>query len=191
MLLCFSCLPALILLHFVSFFGPPGHSSVSSSSSLTQFLLLVFSYTGFHPKYFASLSIVYISFTGPPTIVLCCAYYLLGCSYCLSLLSSSPLFSLHLPIGFSRMRFTIPCTCCPCRSPLLVASYLLPSFGFGCRCSLIPSPYLFTCAVFRGSLYRRSGSLGLVRASALAFSIYASFCFASASLLSGCSVAFA
>ena len=83
------------------------------------------------------------------------------------------------------MRFTIPCICCACRSPLLVASCLLPSFGFGCRCSLLPSPSLFTCAVFRGSLYWRSSSLGVVRASGLAFSLYVSFCFASASLLSG------
>ena len=43
--------------------------------------------------------------------------------------------------------------CCASRSPLLVTSCLLPSFGFGCRCYLLTSPSLFFPALSSGALY--------------------------------------
>ena len=133
------------------------------------FISLFFSFPGFHTRYFAFLSVVYPSFPGvlllfswvAPTIFLAATIVGLSLAFLLT--------SLRLPIGFSRMRFPIPCTCCPCRSPLLVASCLFPSFRDWVP--LLPSSFSvsFTCAVFRGSFYRRSSSLGVVRASALAF----------------------
>ena len=135
--------------------------------------------------------------------------YFSGCTFSRSLavvISLAPLFSLVAPSLF--LAAPIVCTslavllyfaspwlllyavhytmhCCASRPPLLVASCLLPSFGFGCRCYLLTSPSLFLPALSSGSLYRHSSSLAVVRASALALSFHVSLCLAGASLTYG------
>ena len=183
--LCFSCLHALIRLLFVSFFSLSGHSSVGSSSSLTRFLLLVFLFLyGFFIRDILLPRAYYIIFSrGLIFSLVAPTFFLAALLVC---------FSLEVLLYFASpshwlFSYAVHYTmhCCACRSPLLVAYCLLPSFGFGCSCYLLTSPSLFTCAVYKGSFCRRSSSLGVVRASALAFSLYVSFCLPGASLLYG------
>ena len=99
-----------------------------------------------------------------------CTYFLLGCSYCLSLLGGSPL---------PRFSFTLSSLVCGSLSaaavaltgPLFESSCLLPCFGLGCRCYLLTSPSLLYLHFLRGVFI-----LG-----ALAFSLYVSIRIACAS----------
>ena len=83
------------------------------------------------------------------------------------------------------MQFTIPCSCCPCRSPLLSPPAFSLPFGVGCCCYLLPSPSLLPALSF-GALYIGALALsGLSVLLLLPFSLYVTCCFASAYLLSG------